>query len=511
MRKILTFAAILAAAISCNKAEIIVPNKPLGDSVTLTVTSSKVGIDGNSYVFEPGDRIFAKASNGSTATLSNTDDAPGTFSGTFSEPVSDDATIDLSYNCDGFTQNGKPWLSAHDEQFSRDSDGRILLNAEFSAPAGVRAIAITTGFDATVDFHAKSPVSGFDGKTFSGNAAVTGLSVSAANGFTTFVNVPDGLEGGFYLKVSDSEARSMFKSYASGSVISQNTRVSVNEFVPVDVQFEVNISGFPTSYSYYAANEGIEGISAKDVAKANSISNDWMGSGSASYVMTSTGIPSRLLTFESFTLSVDGKEYASSEAGSSRKEAGTPIVVEATTGHAWGQKDITATVRYKDVEGNEYTATKTITRHITGLPYVAAPPKDNGDNPWTSNYALWLNQITFSADNVALSATSRAPAITSPAFHIPEELDVTVNTNHSLANAYIFFGDRKTVFEVAANNETIISNGDECTKLAMSGNGSLAPSGNGKLSPAGNTVTCKSTYTMAGPSVTIFSVAINYR
>lgn len=499
MRKILTFAAILAAAISCNKAEIIVPNKPLGDSVTLTVTSTKVGIDGNSYVFEPGDRIFAKASNGSTATLSNTADAPGTFSGTFSEPVSDDATIDLSYNCDSFTQNGKPWLSAHDEQFSRNSDGRILLNAEFSAPAGVRAIAITTGFDATVDFHAKSPVSGFDGKTFSGNAAVTGLSVSAANGFTTFVNAPDGLEGGFYLKFSDSEARSMFKSYASGSVITQNTRVSVNEFVPVDVQFDVNISGFPTSYSYYAANEGIEGISAKDVAKANSISNDWMGSGSASYVMTSTGIPSRLLTFESFTLSVDGKEYVSSEAGSSRKEAGTPIVVEATMGHnSWGQKDITATVTYKDVEGNEYTATKTITRHITGLPYVAAPPKDNGDNPWTSNYKRG-SKITFSADNVALSGIINAPAITSPAFHIPEELDVTVNTNHSLANK----GLLKTVFKVEANNETIISNGDKCTKLAMSGNGSLAPSG--------NTVTCISNYTMIGPSVTIFSVAINYR
>lgn len=495
MRKILTFAAILAAAISCNKAEIIVPNKTLGDSVTLTVTSTKVGIDGNSYVFKPGDRIFAKASNGSTATLSNTADAPGTFSGTFSEPVSDDAAIDLSYNCDGFTQNGKPWLSAHDEQFSRDSDGRILLNAEFSAPAGVRAIAITTGFDATVDFHAKSPVSGFDGKTFSGNAAVTGLSVSAANGFTTFVNVPDGLEGGFYLKFSDSKARSMFKSYASGSVISQNTRVSVNEFVPVDVQFEVNISGFPTSYSYYAANEGIDGISAKDVAKANSISNDWMGSGSASYVMTSTGIPSRLLTFESFTLSVDGKEYV--------EEAGTPIVVKATTGHnSWGEKDITATVTYKDVEGNEYTATKTITRHITGLPYVAAPPKNNGDNPWKSNYVLAFNKVTFGADNVALSAASIAPFITSPAFHIPEELDVTVNTNHSLAYKNIF-GVKRTVFEVAANNETIISNGDECTKLAMSGNGSLAP--------LGNTVTCKSTYTMAGPSVTIYSVAINYR
>lgn len=178
-------------------------------------------------------------------------------------------------------------------------------------------------------------------------------------------------------------------------------------------------------------------------------------------------------------------------------------MVKATPGHTWGQKDITATVRYKDVEGNEYSATKTITRHITGLPYVAAPPKNKGDNPWTSNYVLAFNKVTFGADNVALSGISIiAPAITSPAFHIPEELDVTVNTNHSLAYKNIA-GVRRTVFKVEANNKTIISNGDQCTKLAMSGNG--------RLSPSGNTVTCISTYTMIGPSVTIFSVAINYR
>lgn len=87
---------------------------------------------------------------------------------------------------------------------------------------------------------------------------------------------------------------------------------------------------------------------------------------------------------------------------------------------------------------------------------------------------------------------------------------MTVNTNHSLAYKNIL-GVRRTVFEVAANKETIISNGDECTKLAMSGNGRLAPAGNDSRDPSGNTVTCRSNYTMAGPSVTIFSVAINYR
>lgn len=100
---------------------------------------------------------------------------------------------------------------------------------------------------------------------------------------------------------------------------------------------------------------------------------------------------------------------------------------------------------------------------------------------------------------MALSGITKEPSITSPAFHIPEKLNVTVNTNHSLANK----GLLKTVFKVEANNKTIISNGDKCTKLAMSGNGSLAP--------FGNTITCISDYTMAGPSVTIYSVAINYR
>ena len=69
---------------------------------------------------------------------------------------------------------------------------------------------------------------------------------------------------------------------------------------------------------------------------------------------------------------------------------------------------------------------------------------NKGDNPWKSNFT-WGLKITFSADNVTLSGTLRAPAITSPAFHIPEDLDVTVNTNHSLAYKNIA-GVRRTVF-----------------------------------------------------------------
>ena len=92
-----------------------------------------------------------------------------------------------------------------------------------------------------------------------------------------FVNVPAGMNDGFWLKFTDAEGRAMYKKYASATAIDQNYKVNVSEFVPVNVDFNVSVSGFATSYSYYAANEGIEGIDSKDVNTANAVANDWMG------------------------------------------------------------------------------------------------------------------------------------------------------------------------------------------------------------------------------------------
>lgn len=247
-----------------------------------------------------------------------------------------------------YAQNGKPWLEAVKSDYDRNDDGIIRISAALTAPAGVRAIGVTSTCGATaVDFHANSvSVSTFDGTSFTGEKSITGISLQ--NG-PVFVNVPAGMNDGFWLKFTDAEGRAMYKKYASATAIDQNYKVNVSEFVPVNVDFNVSVSGFATSYSYYAANEGIEGIDSKDVNTANAVANDWMGAGKATFSVSKEGIPSSLLKFDSFTLVVDGEAftYSGDESGE--------INVKATTGHTtWGQKDITATVNTRPKTGKSF-------------------------------------------------------------------------------------------------------------------------------------------------------------
>lgn len=415
----------LAVLVSCGK-EVLSVDTPKGEAVALTIApGTKVGIDGDEYVFEAGDKIIAVAENGSIAELSNSASTVDRFNGTFSEPLGGSKFIDLYYNCcdaDGdvsYAQNGKPWLEAVKSGYDRNDDGIIRISAALTAPSGVRAIGVTSTCGATaVDFHANSvSVSTFDGTSFAGEKSITGISLQ--NG-PVFVNVPAGMNDGFWLKFTDAEGRAMYKKYASATAIDQNYKVNVSEFVPVNVDFNVSVSGFATSYSYYAANEGIEGIDSKDVNAANAVANDWMGAGKATFSFSKEGIPSSLLKFDSFTLVVDGEAftYAGDESGE--------INVEATTGHTtWGQKDITATVKYLTEDGQEFSASKTITRQITGLPYVAAPPKNSGENPWKVERG---NMFSWNNDYVTLKSGALSPQMCSPTFNIPDNITVSVST-----------------------------------------------------------------------------------
>lgn len=434
----------LAVLVSCGK-EVLPADRPKGEAVALTIApETKVGIEGNEYVFEAGDKIIAVAENGSIAELNNSESTVDKFNGTFSEPLGSSKFIDLYYNCcdaDGnvsYAQNGKPWLEAVKSGYDRNDDGSIRISAALTAPEGVRAIGVTSTCGATaVDFHANSvSVSTFDGTSFAGEKSITGISLQ--NG-PVFVNVPAGMNDGFWLKFTDAEGRAMYKKYASATAIDQNYKVNVSEFVPVNVDFNVSVSGFATSYSYYAANEGIEGIDSKDVNAANAVANDWMGAGKATFSVSKEGIPSSLLKFDSFRLIVDGEAftYSGDESGE--------INVEATTGHnTWGQKDITATVKYKTEDGQEFSASKTITRQITGLPYVAAPPKNSGDNPWKVERG---NDIRWNDEYVTLSTIALHPQIGSPLFNIPKtadssdgSIDVAASTKVTRNNAILVPG-----------------------------------------------------------------------
>lgn len=510
------FACILAAA--CSKAELNeVEPGPSGESMTLTLPHTKVAVSGDSYQFELDDEITAIASNGSRATLkpnatsSGAQTATNYFTGTFDKPVADGSTISFYYNAKSiadngtatFEQNGDPWLVSTGNNFTRTEDRQISVTATLAAPENVRAIAViftdSEGID-SFEFHAKDQsieLGTFDGTSFSGNSTVSqnvlnhqseGIEFMRSN----IVYVPKDMEGGFWIKAVKGQ-QAMYKSYATKNPI-ENTTVAIRSFVPAKVDIDVNISGFATSYSYYVANEGIEGISAKDVNKANSVSNDWLGEGKATYTISREGIPAALLTFDSFKLTVDGKEYTGDEATKA-------ISVAAGNGHTtWGQKDIVATVVYKDFDGNEYTGTQTIVRHITGLPYAANPPKDSGDNAWSKS--SWNVKLESSYVQLGAVTGTGEPSIKSPTFNMPAAVDITIKSDVK-AEKYTIIKEIKTIYKVYVNGIEVSSKQGSFSRTTLSANTSF--------SSGSNSLKCESSYKLAGPSVTLYSVSILYR
>lgn len=500
----------LAVLVSCGK-EALPADRPKGEAVALTIApGTKVGIEGNEYVFEAGDKIIAVAENGSIAELSNSESTVDKFNGTFSKPLGGSKFIDLYYNCcdaEGdvsYAQNGKPWLEAVKSGYDRNDDGSIRISAALTAPEGVRAIGVTSTCGATaVDFHANSAsVSTFDGTSFAGEKSITGISLE--NG-PVFVNVPAGMNDGFWLKFTDAEGRAMYKKYASATAIDQNYKVNVSEFVPVNVDFNVSVSGFATSYSYYAANEGIEGIDSKNVNAANAVANDWMGAGKATFSVSKEGIPSSLLKFDSFTLVVDGEAftYSGDESGE--------INVEATNGHTtWCQKDITATVKYMTEDGQEFSASKTITRQITGLPYVANPPKNsrddvhntNGENVWKE---VRGTELAWKDDCVTLASAALYPQIVSPAFNIPSDINVSVSTKITRNNRGTLFSYNLQIWN-DHNNKNYIYN------EVFSKNQTLETTfSNATMTSSDNKWNICYTYAATGPKTYVYYFNINYR
>ena len=514
---IAAFACILAAA--CSKAELNeVEPGPSGESMTLTLPQTKVAVSGNSYQFELDDEITAIASNGSRATLkpnaasSGTHTATNYFTGTFDKPVADGSTISFYYNAKSiadngtatFEQNGNPWLVSTGNNFTRTEDRQISVTATLAAPENVRAIAViftdNEGIE-SFEFHAKDQsieLGTFDGTSFSGNSTVSQNVLSHQSEGIEFmrsniVYVPKDMEGGFWIKAVKGQ-QAMYKSYATKNPI-ENTTVAIGSFVPAKVDIDVKISGFATSYSYA---KGIDGV-AQSIATANSKSNDWMDEGKAVCTITKSGIPSTLLSVKSVSMLVNGEEYSKDYTD----DGNNTFTLHKTAHTKWEQKNVSVKVVYSTPDGLEFEGTSnTLTRHITGLPYAANPPKNSGDNAWSRNGNTAQSTIKWDSDNVKLSGVSQSPSINSPSFNIPANVDITIKSDVK-AKKFTFITEIKTIYKVYVNGIEVSSKQGSFSRTTLSANTSF--------SSGSNSLKCESSYELAGPSVTLYSVSILYR
>lgn len=410
--------------------------EPKGEGITIQLAQTKVTLGENVYQFEGNEQIYVKARSGESTVMTNTPGAVNTFTGEFNNPLGKESdTFDFYFNCtDGngkrsFVQNGQPWLVCEGVNANRvNKNGNayyIVKDVELAEFSDYVALALISPYDCTVDFHsisAKIP--------YVSEKALPGITLTKTNQsdeYTKpyFVNVTKGMEGGFYLAVQQNGTEdTMYTSYATSGAITKNNQVLVKAFTPFSITG--TFSGFETSYSVY---------NTLGAAEANKMTNDQMKAGGLEIYID--GISASLYTLKNIQVTSDDSvisfETASIPAYEKTEKGKTYSwdVISPETSHPnWGTVTLTAvvTLEIKDaVEPN--TATISEVRHITGLPYTAAPPTNSGSYPWKATRGA--SNTDWNSGEVVLNAAATSsgdlrPLIQSSDFYLPNNESINV-------------------------------------------------------------------------------------
>ena len=505
-RNYIAAAVCILSLAACSKTELDEEvSAPKGEAVTLTVPQTKVALNGEHLAFEGDEIIYAFASNGSTAKLTASDNS-GKFTGVFSEPVANGSTISLYCHNEAdkktFVQNGKPWLQSLDNSFSRTGNNEISLTATLAAPKGVRAIAVVTdgtGIE-SLEFHTKNDakLSSFDGSTFGGEAVATQPVVTNKAGYTnsTIFNVPEGLEGGYWIKaVKDGQA--MYKSYSSNEAVTKDARVVVKEFTPVEIK--ISYTGLETTYSYYLN---------KDLANANKVENSMKrNSGSISYSIS--GISSKLFTFNEFSVTGENVNLSTSDPNTKTLE------IPQMTFSSFGDKSLTVKVSYTTIDGIEVKGViegmqePLIASYITGLPYSVN---------FSSQPSEWSRgRNTSWSDGLKLGGGASGDAsATLSSLSVPSDINIGLKLNEIVMVSIkggVIINRSKLDISIGSNTQKKVLEGPNIDGFKFESKSATYPSleQSGTISSQNKNIKLQQQQEQAGCYCTIGSLTLNYK
>ena len=415
--------------------------EPKGEGIIFQLPKTKVILNGDSYQFEGNEEIVVKARSGAVTVMKNSTDYKNTFKGVFQTSLGRESeTFDFYFNCANKTtaekelvQNGQPWLECTGVTAKRvadDSEANYIIDEsqkiELRELANNITLALVSTYDCTVDFHSLSaeiPATQ-DKKT------IAGMSITANKPYFVNINTDtDGeFKGGFYLAINKTgETGTMYTSYATATPISKNTPIKIKDFTPLSITGE--LSGFNTSYSFYT-----DSSNPNRVAKANSVSNDYMSGGSLT--LRIAGISNSLLSLVSLKSITIGSSDRQDPIGNTdskpywKNKTYTWSFNDATYNHPWGQLTVTATAVF-DTPAGQITATVPVqTRYITGLPYRVNPPTAN--NGWSATRGS--NNVVWDVNGVKLKAARDTsgelkPLIQSKDFYLPYDNDLYISSD----------------------------------------------------------------------------------
>ena len=517
MKKYISLLLATAATIACTKVALEdnspieslpqdgntenVQGEPSGEKIIISLAETKVSLDEyGDYQFDGDEVIYVKArTTGAVAKLQKSADEKNTFTGVFNGLLGETSeTFDFYYNCTDEkgnvvkVQNGQPWLAATGVPGNRSEGSEYsyeLSNVMLKQLDGYVCLALNSEYPCTVDFHTLTKKALPNDET-----TISGIQLGSGSKKPYFVNIVSGMEGGFYLTVTNPKGQKMYTSYGSAAPIDANTSVKVKAFTPMRISG--SLTGFETTYDLYKT---------KGASSANSESNDYMAGGKLK--ISVQGISNSLLSLDSITItSSDGKTLGSSTSKPewSNKEY-TWYFNHASSHTKWGELTVTATAVFNTPAGQVTADVPALSRHITGLPYKAN---------FSSQPSQWSLSSNASWDNSLLKLGGHTGTCTAKlTLHIPGTTAASVLVSNITMRTV-------SVWPIKAKSALSISIGENNSATLLSGpdvnygsKESTYDSTNysGTLSSSSNQVILKQGIGTEGVYCTLGSIKIDYQ
>ena len=449
MKKYISLLLATAATIACTKVALEdnspieslpqdgntenVQGEPSGEKIIISLAETKVSLDEYGYYQFDGDEvIYVQASSTkAVAKLQNSAAKPTTFTGEFNGLLGETSeTFDFYYNCTDENanvvtdengnvvkvQNGQPWLAAIGVPGNRSEDSEYsykLSDVKLNQLGGYVCLALNSDYKCTVDFHTLTAA------LPNGETTISGIQLGSGSKKPYFVNITNGMKGGFYLTVTNTDGQKMYTSYGTGTTdgISSNQLIKTKTFEAFSITGQLvddTKRTFKSTYDVYR-NSG--------AGDANKINSDIISSGEATFTMT--GISKTIRNLVSLkNITVTFSDNVSASVGTTTPDwtetkACTIKIPQTERHNKWGPVTVTYAVAvFSTPDGNDYQvsfANPSMTRYITGLPAVYTKQKDYTNNGWNCN-AIGNTKGTYSLFNDS--------KLTSRAFYFPESTNI---------------------------------------------------------------------------------------
>ena len=201
---------------------------------------------------------------------------------------------------------------------------------------------------------------------------------------------------------------------------------------------------------------------------------------------------------------LNNSNYSSLNGGFSFALDGNATTKEKVTGQSWGKHVVTATYNFDGVAINGSTEC-----HVTGLPYSANPPKNDGNHPW-SKISNGVHTVNWKDDHVYLEGSSSKQVIESSSFHAPNNINVSIQVPVTLHSLAVWPG--KAIPELVCRvggNEVDRKKGDSPGSYGTIDKDYTVDK-TGTISNSNSNIQIENTYTMTSAYIKIYSVTLKY-